>query len=148
MVNSNLSMKSKIIALLDDDQVQEKLSEVIHSLLSARRLPANPESVLLLQQHILERDPHVCAQERLVGLEPLATVQVRGNMKTNEMKKENQRLSRALADYLVEAEARAIKRLYPKGYPEHGASLNVGKKTRHGIAPGDSPTHSPRVPHR
>ena len=65
----------------------------------------------------------------------------------SDLSENERKLARDLADYLVEAEARAIKRLYPKGYPEHGASLNIGKKTRHGIAPGDSPTNSPRVPH-
>ena len=45
-------------------------------------------------------------------------------MQSPEMKKENKRLARALADYFLEAEERAIKRLYPEGYPEHGPNAH------------------------
>ena len=50
--------------------------------------------------------------------------------------------ARALADYFLEAEKREIKRLYPEGYQEHGASHEIGKKPPDGISPDACPTQS------
>ena len=44
--------------------------------------------------------------------------------------------ARALADYFLEAEKREIKRLYPEGYQEHGASHEIGKTTPRWNLPG------------
>ena len=70
MVNPQLT-PAHFIEMLDDEQVQNKLAEVIGGLLFEARLPANPKCRLPLLEHIVSHDPHLAEHLRREATKPL-----------------------------------------------------------------------------